>query len=355
MRRLHPLWTVLVAALALGAGLVAGFELHGSPSGAPSAGSGSSTLSVTAAGLLDGVFPAEASLLANETSGISTPTAAEQFEGSLTALEAISELHQPYDVAASADFRLIPLLLEPSYASWQVLFASSPLVLAYDAASPAMHGINSTNWPTVLTTPGVLLGLANASADPDGFNAIFALELEGLLTEGSLSALYDHFFTTPPGQLAVLNPATTRSVPETEAASLLSSGSIDAYFLYRAFAVSHHLSYLSLSPSVDLSNFSAAAIASYAQASTEILGPTGSLERVVGAPVAFTATVPANAPNATLGTLFVHLLLTPAGQALLAEQGFSPLEPALAQGTGLPDWIGPLTSPLPAGLAAELP
>jgi molybdate/tungstate transport system substrate-binding protein len=353
MRRVHPVWVALVALAAALAGLAGGYLLRPSSGAGGPGAPGSSVLSISAAGLLDGAFPLEAATLANETPSISVPLAAQQYQGSLQALEAIGELHEPFDVAASADFRLIPQLLEPTSARWEVLFATSPLVLAYDPSTPALNGINSSNWPTLITRPGVLLGVANASTDPDGFNAIFALQLEGLLTQGDLSSLYDRFFSGPPGSFAQPDPSDTRLVPETSAATELGQGEVQAYFLYQAYAISHHLSFVDLSPSVDLGNFSNTDLQLYQQASTRILGPSGP-ELVRGAPIAFSATVPREAPNATLGELFVHLLLTPVGARILQEQGFSPLLPAYAQGgNALPPLLAPLTAPLPPSLANE--
>ncbi len=355
MRRVHPVWVVLVAAAALLAGLAGGTWLRPAGGTVGPGARGSSVLSITAAGLLDAAFPTVAAVLANETPSISVPGAAQQYQGSLQALEAVSQLHEPFDVAASADFRLIPELLEPANARWEVLFATSPLVLAYDPASSALRGINASNWPALLDRPGVLLGVANASTDPDGFNAIFALELEGLLTQGNLSSLYGHFFSGAPGSLAQPDPSDTRLVPETSAGTELAQGDIQAYFLYQAYATTHHLSYVALSPAVDLGNFSAPDLQFYARASTSILGPSGP-ELVQGAPIAFSATVPRNAPNATLGELFVHLLLTPVGAQVLLAQGFQPIAPGYVQGPGpLPPYLAPLTAPLPAVLSAEIP
>src|SRR4029077_19119746 len=119
-----------------------------------------------------------ANLLSNETPGISVPIASQQYQGSLLALGAISDLHHTYDVAASADQRLISRMLEPTYASWMVAFATSPEVLAYDPTNSAFSGINTSNWATKIVEPGLHMGIANASTDPNGYNEIFVLQLE---------------------------------------------------------------------------------------------------------------------------------------------------------------------------------
>ncbi len=328
MRAVHPLWVALIALACAIGGTIAGYEFRGGP--APSATPlGSPVLSITAAGTLGTAFAQIAALLANESPDIQVPSSAQQYQGSLAALAAITALHGSYDVAATADLRLIPQILEPAWAGWEIVFASSPVVLAYDPAVAAFAGINGTNWATKLEAPGILLGVANASVDPNGYNAIFALELQGLVFNGSLAAVYGHFFTTPPGSLAIANPETTRVIPETQAATLLGTHQIQATLTYEAYAVSHHLAYVSLDSRVNLGSFDPTQVAGYAQASTTILSGNGTVVQA-GFPVAFAVTVPSNAPNATLGQLFIHLLLSPPGQAILEASGFVPVSPAQA-------------------------
>jgi molybdate/tungstate transport system substrate-binding protein len=350
MRALHPLWVGLLALACVVAGSLAGYELRGGP--APSASPpGSPILSITAAGTLGSVFPQVASVLANESPGVQSPLAAQQYQGSLAALAAITKLHGTYDVAAAADLRLIPSLLEPAWASWEVVFASSPVVLVYDPSVATFAGVNTTNWAGRVQAPGILLGVANASVDPNGYNAIFALELQGLVFNGSLDAVYGHFFTTPPGSLAVANPATTRIVPETQVATLLRTHQIQASLTYESYAVSQNLSYATLDPRVDLGSFDAGLVTGYGRASTTILKGNATVLQT-GFPVAYAATVPSNAPNATLGQLFVHLLLSLEGIGLLESHGFVPMVPAQADHVAaLPALLRPDVVPLDPGLA----
>ncbi len=328
MKAVHPFWVVIVAVACVLGGAIAGYELRGGPA-VTATPPGSPVLLITAAGTLGTAFMQVAALLANESPDIQAPASAQQYQGSLAALAAITTLHGSYDVAAAADLRLIPQILEPVWTRWEVVFASSPVVLAYDPGVNAFAGINDTNWATKLETSGILLGVANASVDPNGYNAIFALELQGLVFNGSLDAVYGHFFMTPPGSLAVANPATTRVVLETQVATLLGTHQIQASLTYESYAVSHHLAYVSLDPRVNLGSFEPARVAGYAQASTTILRGNGTVVQT-GFPVAYAATVPANAPNATLGQLYIHLLLSSPGQGILEANGFVPLAPAQA-------------------------
>lgn len=356
--RPHPLWIVVVAVVAVIAGSVAGYEIRGSPgagTGAPTAGSASRELSITAAGTLGTAFPALGNILANESPGVAAPSAAQVYEGSIAALDLVAQSPTGFDVAASVDYRLIPQILMPTLSSWEVLFATNPEVLTYDPSVAAFAGINSTNWAEKLQSAGVVLGVANASVDPNGYNEIFVLELQGLLANGSEEAVYGHFFQGAPGSLAVPNPATTRVESETQVASLLSLHEISGFLTYRSYAVTHNLSFVELSPSVDLGNLTAPYASEYARASTQIIASSGTSELVTGAPVAFSAAVPRNAPNATLGNLFVHLLCSQQGEEVLASMGFTPLLPGFAWGPGsVPTIIQPEVVPLPSWMAVGL-
>lgn len=345
---------VLLVVVAFLGGLGVGSYGRSSSSGG-SANAPSRVVSITAAGTLAGLFPTVGNALVNETPGVSAPLAAQQYEGSLLALGAITQLHQQYDVAAAADFRLIPRLLEPTYAGFECVFATTPEALAYDPSVAAFSGINATNWPEKLLASGEPLAIANASTDPNGYNEVFVLQLEGLVENGSLGAVYGHYFTTPVGALAEPNPSTTRVEPETAAATLIETHAVAAFIIYQSYAVAHHLSYVPLDPRVSLGALDPADVAFYAHASTTILASNGSIP-VTGAPVAFSVTVPVNAPNATLGLAFVHLLLSPEGSALIQAAGFVPVFPGwVDRPSAVPSILAPDVVPLPSGLAAMIP
>jgi len=350
-----PRWPVVivVAIIAVAAGFAAGYLVR--PVAGPAGGNPNLVLSISAAGTLAPIFPAIASAVANGTPGASAPLAAQQYQGSLAALAAIGTLHQPFDVAAAADFRLIPQILEPTYAGYEIVFGSTPEVLAYDPSVAAFDGINTTNWPAKLTASGVVLGIANQSTDPNGYNGIFVLELQGLLQNGSLSTLYDHFYTTPVGGLAEPDPTTTRVEPESQAATLLAAHAVSAFIIYRSYAVSQHLSYVTLDPRVGLGSTDVDDIAVYANASTAILSGGGTT-LVRGAPVLFSATVPLNAPNTDLGVSFLDYLASPAGFAILTAAGFTPIFPAYTDQDpdALPGALTPDVVALPADLAVLL-
>jgi molybdate/tungstate transport system substrate-binding protein len=301
--------------------------------------------------------------LVNETPGVTAPSAAQTYEGSIDVTTAIASLAARADVAALADFRLIPQLLEPKYAGYEVVFGATPEVLAYNPNVPAFDGINSTNWASklitdVTTSGNAPLGVWNASTDPNGYNEIFSMELEGLLYNGgNLSAVYGHFYTGAPGSFAVPNPTTTKIEHESQAASLVSTGVVSAVITYRSYAVVNHMSFVSFDPIVGLQANNSSALADYAKLSTMITTSTGGTAKVAPAPVLFAVTVPLNAPNAALGAAFIHLLLSPQGSAILSEGGaFTPIFPGWADDpSAVPSVLAPDVTQLPSWASALLP
>jgi molybdate/tungstate transport system substrate-binding protein len=352
---------IVIAALAATVGFVGGYEYKTSPAATPAA-TQNSTLSILGAGALATTFPQLASLFVNETPGINAPSATQTYEGSLDVTTAINNTGALTDVAALADYRLVPRLLEPKYAGYEVVFASTPEVLVYNPSLPAFTGVNESNWGQKLVTDVTTSGNApmaywNASTDPNGYNEIFSLELQGMLYGGgSASAYYSTFYSGSPGTPAFADPHTTIFEHESQAAALINAGTVSALITYRAYAVANHLSYVSMDPIVGLGSNSSTALADYAKLSTTIYGSTGAFQTVTPAPVLFSVTVPKNAPNPSLGAAFIHLLLSPQGDAILSANGaFTPIFPGWSDDPGaVPSILQPDVTSLPAWAAADL-
>ncbi|MGP8072555.1 MAG: substrate-binding domain-containing protein [Thermoplasmata archaeon] len=339
---------ILVAAAAGGLGFVGGYE-YKSAGSTCAGGPANTTLGVWGAGTLDTVFPLLAGQLQNQTPCI-TGTA-QVYEGSLDITTAITTLGLKADVAAVADYRLIPSLLEPTYAGYEVVFGATSEVLVYNPALPAFAGVNESNWAEKLITDVTTSGnqpmaVWNASTDPNGYNEIFSLELQGMLYDGGTSAYYSQLYGGAPGTPAVPNSARTIIEHESQAATLFNSGVVSAFISYRAYAVVNHLPYVSFNPIVGLQSNNSTALADYAELSTTLFGGSpGTFTTVVPAPILFATTVPSNAPNPALGFDFLHLLLSPQGSAILSSGGaFDPIFPAWSDHP----------SAVPAGLASDV-
>lgn len=346
---------VIVVALAgIGVGFLAGYEYRGTPASSPSAVT-NNTLAVLGAGTLVDIFPKLASALVNETPNITAPLAGQTYEGSLDITTAITTLGARSDVAAVADFRLIPELLEPKYASYEIVWGTTQEVLCYNPSLPAFTGINSTNWAEKLvadvTTPGnAPFAVWNASTDPNGYNEIFSLELQGMIYNGSASQFYNTFYTGGSTSPAVPNPSTTVLEHESQATTLLSTGVVSALITYKGFAVTGCPAYVAFDPIVGLEANNTTALSDYAKLSTTIVGSSGAFETVVPAPILFSITVPLNAQNPALGAAFIHLLLSPQGAAILSAHGaFTPIFPGWSNDpSAVPSVLAPDVVALPS-------
>jgi molybdate/tungstate transport system substrate-binding protein len=346
---------VIVVALAgIGVGFLAGYEYRGTPA-AKSAAITNNTLSILGAGTLVDIFPRLASALVNETPNITAPVASQTYEGSLDITTAITSLAARTDVAAVADFRLIPSLLEPKYAGYEVVFGTTEEALCYNPSLAAFDGINSTNWAWKLvqdvnTTGNAPFAIWNASTDPNGYNEIFSLELQGMLYNNSASLFYNTFYTGGSTAPAVGNPSTTIVEHESQATTLLSTDVVSALITYQGFAVTGCPAYVLFYPIVGLEATNTTALSDYAKLSTTIVGSSGSFESVVPAPILFAVTVPLNAQNPALGAAFVHLLLSPQGAAILSAHGaFVPIFPGWSNDpSAVPSILAPDVVALPS-------
>ncbi len=313
-----------VAAVCAVAGFAGGWLAHPGP-----AASTAGDLAIIAAGSLApaGLMPALASQFANETPGVSAPSSLQLYEGSTDGATALAAGGQPYDIFVSADYRVIPEHLEPmasTVASWEVVFASDPVVLAYNDSVPALKGVTALNWSKAIVASGVTLGTPNASSDPLGVNAIIVLELEDAL-ESDGGAFYGHFFTGGEGALAVPT-SSVKYVAENVAATALQTGEVDAYLIYQSYAIADHLTYIPLAPSVNLGGTTSTDVANYGTVSTKVITSSGTATDV-GVPVLFALTVPSTAPHAVLGLAFAEFLLSNATASTLSTDGFSVLAP----------------------------
>ena len=351
---------ILVALAGIGIGFAVGYEFRGSSVKAVAAAN--DTLSILGAGTLVDIFPILASAFVNETPNASSPVAAQTYEGSLDITTAITTLAAKADVAAVADFRLIPELLQPKFANYEVVFGTTAEVLCYNSSLPAIDGINSTNWAEKLVadvnTPGNKpFAVWNASTDPNGYNEIFSLELQGLLYNDSASLFYNTFYTGGSSTPAVPNPSTTLLEHESKATLLLDTGVVSALITYRAFAVTGCPSYVPFNPIVGLEANNTTALTDYSGLSTTIVNSTGSLVPVHPAPILFSVTVPSNAPNPALGAAFIHLILSPEGAAILAAKGaFTPIFPGWSNApSAVPSVLAPDVVPLPSWATPLLP
>jgi molybdate/tungstate transport system substrate-binding protein len=73
-------------------------------------------------------------------------------------------------------------------------------------------------------------------------------------------------------------------------------------------------------------------------ANVQVIRPSGSATVTeVATPIIYGVTIPTSTLNAAGGADFINLLIGKDGQAVLNADGQTPIVPAIASGTGIPD------------------
>jgi molybdate/tungstate transport system substrate-binding protein len=261
-----------------------------------------------------------------------------RFAGSVELVRAVTELKTPVDVLGVADYSLIPARMfgaggGPRFATWYVGFASNRITFAYTDRSTGAARLNRDNWYRVLAQPGVRVGRSNPNTDPSGYQVLQMLRL----AQG-----YYHAPNLSVGVLGNSPPATLVGT-ETQLLPALLSGQIDYLGIYRSDALQHRLHFIDLPPQIDLSD------PTLAGTYGKVRVPTSSGEQT-GKPIIYAFTVPTDASHAALGQRFIEFVLSPQGQQIMRDNGFTTLSPAVAGGQ-VPSWLQPLSTPaaLPGG------
>ncbi len=232
--------------------------------------------------------------------------------GSVRVVKSISELHKLVDVAATADYKLIPQYLIPSYADWVVQFATNKLVIVYTGKSKYADEINTNNWYKILQRKDVEFGFSNPNADPCGYRTRL------------MFMLAEKYYNVPNLANAILKAVNPNNIKPkaVELVAGIQSGELDYAFEYLSVAVQNNLKYVLLPDQLNFGNPEYANF--YKQASFTMEGG----KKVYGAPIIYGITVPKNAQNKQLAEKFVGFLLGKKGKEIFEENGqpFLPLK-----------------------------
>ncbi len=168
-----------------------------------------------------------------------------------------------------------------NWLSWYATFATSPLVIGYNPASPFSAALKSKPWYQVVTQPNFILGRTDPTTDPKGRLAVDALQM----------AAVEH------DQPALKSIATSTSdvYAEQSLVGLLQAGQVDAGFFYASEA-------------------SAAGIPTVSLGSIHLEGQ-------------YTVTVLNRAPHPAAADAFVAFLLSRLGRSILGHDGLSVTTP----------------------------
>jgi len=256
-------------------------------------------------------------------------------QGSLGGAQMIRDHLRTPDVFISADPLVnLEVLMGPqngSLVKWFAVLASSQLVLAYNPQSKFVAKFHDAAagripWYEVLETPGVLFGRGDPRIDPKGYRTLFLFSLAGKFygREDIPKLLGDP-----------INPA--QVFPEIALLARVESGQFDAGFFYKHEILVHHLPYLELPPQINLGDPRFSEL--YAQESYT----TATEERIPGAPILFTITIPEAAHRRDAALAFVRFVLS--SQDLLRQFGFGIVEHRVGgDGNAVPAQLRALTS-----------
>ncbi|GMA49941.1 tungstate ABC transporter substrate-binding protein WtpA [Alicyclobacillus contaminans] len=215
-------------------------------------------------------------------------------------------------------------VINPAFTTWAVGFASSPLVIAYSPESPyarQMEAIAKGKAPlstlfTLMAQPTFHLGRTDPNTDPQGQYFILMLHLaeQALkLPAGTADKILG----------GVNNPR--EIFDEQTILSRLQAGQLDASSAYLPEAVQRHLPYIQLPDTVNLGN--PADAATYAKQSLRL--SNGKV--VTGAPIEVYITALKGTPATAAGEAFVRFILSPQGQQLYKQAGYT-LTPPIVYG-----------------------
>jgi molybdate/tungstate transport system substrate-binding protein len=316
----------VVAAIALLCAAVGGST--GAPAQTPV------TLTVFAAGTLAAPFRQIDTVFEQQHPGVVVHA---QFGGSVMMSRRITDLHQQADVLAVADYSVIPKYLfggngKTADADWYAGFAQNAITFVYTAKSKFAKEISPQNWYDYLTRPGVQIGRSNPDTDPSGYQTLQML---------ALAEAHYHVPGLETKVVANAPPANMRDT-ETELLAALQLGQIDYLAIYRSDALQHHLQYLELPAAINLSD--PADSATYATAVAHTTNGD-----VAGKPIVYAVTIPSHAEHADWAQKYIGFLLSPAGQKVMADNGFGPVHPAYAVNIEkMPASLGSMVKPWPS-------
>ena len=259
-----------------------------------------------------------------------------QFGGSVKMAREITQLRQPADILAVADYSVIPQYMfgkdgKPGYADWYAGFARNAITFVYTPQSKYAADVTPANWYRVLARNGVEIGRSNPDTDPSGYQTVQMLSLA------------ERYYKAPGLAARILANAPAANMRDTETSLIaaLQLHQIDYLAIYRSDALQHHFRYLHLPARIGLSDPRDAAFYREAVARTK----NGALP---GRPIVYAVTIPKRAPQPEWAQKYLALLLGPEGQAVMKKNGFGVLAPPYAVGeAAMPASLRTLVKPWP--------
>lgn len=287
-----------------------------------------------------------------------------EFHGSIQVIRHVTELHEPIDVVATADYALVPMLMYESldpdsgkpYADWYIRFAGNRLALAYSPASRYAGEIREDNWYEILSRPDVKLGLADPRFDAVGYRALMALtlaedvygvkDLHGRLLRDAFTYPITRFLDEDFVEIYVpeiLEPVQGSKIVQRGSSihliALLESGDLDYAFEYESVIAQHGLNSIRLPDAIHLGDPDFTDVYGQVQVKLDFQRFSSVKPVFRGEPIGYGITIPSNAPEPELAQRYVDFILSPAGREVM-ESAYHPLLPTIE--CDQPDQIPPL-------------
>jgi molybdate/tungstate transport system substrate-binding protein len=240
--------------------------------------------------------------------------------GSVDAVRQVTDLGREFDIVGVADYDVIPAIMMPKFANWYIAFAGNEMVILYTNKSKYASLINEKNWYTIITRPGVIVGVSDKDRDPSGYRAVLVTILASMHYYHNNYTLYDLLYKSKySNNELVIKPK------EVDLLAPLEAGQIDYVISYYSLAIQHKLNYVKLPPEVNLGDPKYAE--TYAKASVVVNGKI-----MIGKPIMYAITIPNNALNKALAIEFIKILLSSDGRKIVELSGQKSFYPAYVYG-----------------------
>lgn len=255
--------------------------------------------------------------------------------GSVACARKITDLKKDCDIMASADYQVIDRFLIPEYADWNISFAANEMVIAFTDKSRMADKITQDNWFEILASPNIIFGRSDPNSDPCGYRSVMTTQLVARVENN-------------PAILELLEKDKNFIRPkEVDLLGLLEANAIDYIFIYKSVASQHHLNYITLSDSVNLSKPELKDW--YAQTQVDIFGKKpGEFLKLTGSPMVYGICTLKNAPNKAVANAFMEFFLNPdKGMKIVQSQGQSSVIPSVSSSYDqIPDLFKAYSRPL---------
>ncbi|MCU0378789.1 MAG: substrate-binding domain-containing protein [Bacteroidales bacterium] len=237
--------------------------------------------------------------------------------GSLVCARKITELGRPCDIILSADYFVIDNLLIPSYASWNIKFATNEIVIAYRTESEYSSIFREENWADILLRDDVIFGRSDPDSDPCGYRTVFAFQLAE-----------DHYGRPGLSDSLLMKDLQYIRPKEVDLVALTETGVIDYMFQYKSVAIQHGFRYIKLPDEINLSTLELKDY--YSRAKYMIPGSApGERTEIRGDYISYSGTIPVSAPNNELAIKYFSFMLGEEGIKIFRDAGQEPLIPAV--------------------------